>query len=93
MINETEAAIFQTLDLIKTYIDAAIINNATAPTANKATFVELRIKNKVSIARIAVLLNVSAQTVNELESNAQRLTIQQALKLSQFYGVSADSLI
>ena len=93
MINETEVAIFQTLDLIKTYIDAAIMNNATAPTANKATFGELRIKNKVSIARIAVLLNVSAQTVNELESNAQRLTIQQALKLSQFYGVSADSLI
>ena len=93
MTNETEAAIFQTLDLIKTYIDAAIINNATAPTANKATFVELRIKNKVSIPRIAVLLNVTAQTVNELESNAQRLTIQQALKLSQFYGVSADSLI
>ena len=93
MINETESAIFQTLDLIKTYIDAAIINNATAPTANKATFIELRIKNKVSIARIAVLLNVSAQTVNELESNAQRLTIQQAFQLSQFYGVSADSLI
>ena len=33
MINETEESIFQTLetlDLIKTYIDAAIVNNATA---------------------------------------------------------------
>ena len=93
MINETEESIFQTLDLIKTYIDAAIVNNATAPTANKATFVELRIKNKVSVARIALLLNVSAKFVNELELDEQRLTVEMALKLSKFYSVSADSLI
>lgn len=93
MINETDDAIFKTLDLIKNYIDVAIVNNATAPTANKATFVELRLKNRVSIARIAVLLNVTAQTVSDLESNNQRLTVEQALKLAQFYNVSADSLI
>ncbi len=93
MTNEIDNALESTLQTIKRYIDAAIVNNATAPTANKATFVELRLKNRVSIARIAVLLNVSAQVVNELESNAKRLTVEQALKLGQFYSVSADSLI
>jgi DNA-binding transcriptional regulator YiaG len=93
MTNEIERAINDTLQTIKTYIDNAIVNNAGTPTANKSTFVELRFINRVSVARIAVLLGVTAQIVNELETNQRRLTVEQAVKLAAFYGVSADSLI
>lgn len=91
--NEIENAITETLQIIKNYIDTAILNNAQAPTANKSTFVELRLINRVSIARIAVLLNITAQDVGDLESSKQKLTVAQALMLGEFYGVSADSLI
>jgi antitoxin component HigA of HigAB toxin-antitoxin module len=93
MNTEIESAINDTLHTIKNYIDNAIVNNAQAPTANKSTFVELRFINRVSVARIAVLLGVTAQIVNELETNQRRLTVEQAVKLAAFYGVSADSLI
>lgn len=93
MNTEIESAINETLQTIKNYIDAAIVNNATAPTANKSTFVELRFINRVSVARIAILLNVSAQEVIDLEKNVTRLNVEQAVKLAGFYGVSADSLI
>lgn len=92
-MNTEQQDLEDALQIIKKYIDTAILNNATAPTANKSTFVELRLFNRVSIARIAVLLNITAQDVGDLESSKQKLTVAQALTLGQFYGVSADSLI
>jgi hypothetical protein len=93
MNTEIESALESTLQTIKNYIDAAIVNNTGTPIANKSTFVELRFINRVSVARIALLLNVTAQNVIELETNQTRLTVEQALTLGRFYGVSADSLI
>lgn len=78
---------------IKNYIDAAIVNNRDTQIANKLTFIQLRIKNKVSVARIAILLGITGDDVISLENNETRLTVEHAFKLGQFYGVSADSLI
>jgi hypothetical protein len=79
--------------IIKRYIDVAILNNAQSPTANKSTFVELRLINRVSLARICVLLNKPVNYINDLEAGIERLLIDDAIKLAAFYGVSADSLI
>lgn len=93
MTNEIEQAITETLQIIKTYIDVAILNNHEAPAANTKTIVDLRKKYRLSIARVAIELEQTAEYVNQLENGLRRVTVADAMKLASLYGVSADSLI
>lgn len=92
-MNTEQQDLEDALQIIKNYIDTAILNNAQASTANKSTFAELRLINRVSLARICVLLNKSVDYVKDLEAGTERLLIDDAIKLAAFYDVSADSLV
>lgn len=92
-MTELDQQITDTLLIIKNYIDVAIQNNAIAPTANNLSFYALRLSRKTSVARIALLLGIPAARVVDLETGTERLTVEYAMKLGEFYGVSADSLI
>lgn len=93
MTNEIEQAITETLQIIKNYIDVAIVNNHETVTSNTKTIVELRKKYRLSVARVAIELKQTAEYVNQLESGIRRVTVNDAIKLASLYSVSADSLI
>lgn len=88
-----EQAINDTLEIIKTYIDASIQRGTgTTIVAKDSTLLKLRKANKTTIPRIAVLLNKPASYVTDLENGRIKLLIDDALKIAMLYGVSADSL-
>lgn len=93
MNTEIEQAITEALQIIKNYIDVAIVNNHETPMANNKTIVELRKKYRLSVARVAIELQQSAEYVKQLENGLRRLTVNDAIKLAGLYDVSADSLI
>lgn len=93
MTNEIESAITETLQIIKNYIDVAIVNNHEVPTSNNLSLIELRKKYRLSVARVAIELNQTAEYVNQLENGLRRVTVADAIKLAALYNVSADSLI
>lgn len=93
MTNEIEQAITETLQIIKNYIDVAIVNNHEVPTSNNLSLIELRKKYRLSVARVAIELQQTAEYVNQLENGLRKLTVDDAVKLAVLYNVSADSLI
>ncbi len=93
MTTEIENAITETLQIIKNYIDVAIVNNHETVTSNTKTIVELRKKYRLSVARVAIELKQTAEYVNQLENGLRRVTVDDAIKLAALYNVSADSLI
>jgi len=93
MNNQIEQQINDTLEIIKTYIDASIKRGSGSTIiAKDSTLLKLRKANKTTIARIAVLLNKPASYVADLENGMVRLLIDDAIKIAQLYGVTADSL-
>jgi DNA-binding transcriptional regulator YiaG len=93
MTNDIEQAITETLQAIKNYIDVAILNNHETQSSNNKTIVELRAKYRLSVARVAIELNQTAEYVNQLENGLRKMTVNDAVILASLYGVSADSLI
>lgn len=101
MNKQTELAITTTLETIKQwvvfYVDATVKAQAKTVTVADiktmaAKLVQLRLARKTTTARIGIALKSTSQHVKDLEAGTVKLTVDEMITLSAYYGVPISYL-
>lgn len=54
---------------------------------------ELRLENNLTQQYVANILNIKQNTYSQYESGQRQLSLEQLIKLSEFYSVSTDYIL